>query len=84
MDGGPGTSLGTFGWIISVWAVMMAAMMLPSFAPSAAAYATLSLRRESSPSPLFVGGYLIVWSAAGVVAYGLFGLGRTLFSGDLT
>ena len=84
MDMGPGTSLGTLGWFIGVWAVMMAAMMLPSFAPTAAVYATLSLRRESSPWPVFVGGYLIVWSAAGVVAYGLFELGRTLFSGDLT
>ena len=30
MDDGPWTGLGTFGWFLSVWVVMMAAMMLPS------------------------------------------------------
>ena len=30
---------------------------------------------------LFAGGYLLVWSAAGVVAYGLFELGKSLFAG---
>ena len=29
MDNGPWTGLGTFGWFIGVWVVMMAAMMLP-------------------------------------------------------
>jgi hypothetical protein len=39
MDAGPGTDLGTLGWCTGVWAVMMAAMMLPSLAPTAAVYA---------------------------------------------
>jgi hypothetical protein len=30
MDEGPGTDLGTLGWFLGVWIVMMAAMMLPS------------------------------------------------------
>ncbi|HYB30718.1 MAG TPA: hypothetical protein VEF89_29240, partial [Solirubrobacteraceae bacterium] len=30
MDGGPGTDLGTLGWFLGVWLVMMAAMMFPS------------------------------------------------------
>ena len=29
MDGGPGTDLGTLGWFLGVWVVMMAAMMFP-------------------------------------------------------
>jgi hypothetical protein len=33
MDDGPGTGLGTLGWFLSVWLVMMAAMMFPSVAP---------------------------------------------------
>jgi predicted metal-binding membrane protein len=83
MDAGPGTGLGTLGWFTGVWVVMMAAMMLPSLAPTAAVYANLARRHEPSRSLLFVGGYLLLWSAAGVVAYGLFELGRSLFAGDL-
>jgi predicted metal-binding membrane protein len=82
MDAGPGTDLGALGWFTGVWAVMMAAMMLPSLAPTAAVYAAL-VRRERSRVVLFAGGYLLVWSAAGVVAYGLFELGRSLFAGAL-
>jgi hypothetical protein len=36
MDNGPWTDLGTFGWFLSVWIVMMAAMMFPSVAPTVA------------------------------------------------
>ena len=77
MDSGPGTDLGAFGWFTGVWVVMMAAMMLPSLAPTAAVHAAL-VRREPSRVLLFAGGYLLVWSAAGVVAYGLFELGQSL------
>ena len=30
MDSGPGTDLGTLGWFLGIWLVMMAAMMFPS------------------------------------------------------
>jgi hypothetical protein len=33
MDAGPWTGLGTFGWFLGVWVVMMAAMMFPSKLP---------------------------------------------------
>jgi predicted metal-binding membrane protein len=82
MDAGPGASLGALGWFTGVWAVMMAAMMLPSLAPTAAVYTAL-VRREPSRVLLFAGGYLLVWSAAGVLAYGLFELGKSLFGGAL-
>ncbi|HEV7564367.1 MAG TPA: DUF2182 domain-containing protein [Microbacteriaceae bacterium] len=82
MDAAPGADLGTLGWFTSVWAVMMAAMMLPSLAPTAAVYAAL-VRRKPSRVLLFAGGYLLVWSAAGVVAYGLFELGKSLFANAL-
>jgi hypothetical protein len=36
MDAGPGTALGSLSWFMGVWAMMMAAMMLPSLAPTAA------------------------------------------------
>lgn len=83
MDAGPGTSLGAIGWFAGVWAVMMAAMMLPSLAPTAALYATLARRRDPSWWLLFAGGYLLVWSAAGVVAYGVFEVGKALFGDAL-
>jgi predicted metal-binding membrane protein len=82
MDAGPGTDLGTLGWFSGVWVVMMAAMMLPSLAPTAAVYAAL-VRRRPSRLVLFAGGYLLVWSAAGVAAYGLFELGKNVFAGAL-
>ncbi len=77
MDAGPGTDLGALGWFTGLWAVMMAAMMLPSFAPTVAVQATLA-RRDLVRVGLFAGGYLLVWSAAGVVAYGLFALGKSV------
>ncbi len=82
MDAGPGTDLGAIGWFTGVWVVMMAAMMLPSMAPTGAVYAALA-RREPSRVVLFAAGYLLVWSAAGVVAYGLFELGKALFANAL-
>lgn len=83
MDAGPGTSLGALGWFTGVWTVMMAGMMLPSLAPTAAVYATLARRRDPSWWLLFAGGYLFAWGAAGVVAYGLFELGKDLLGGAL-
>ena len=83
MDAGPGTALGALGWFLGVWVVMMAAMMFPSLAPTVALYATMTRRRGSDRALLFTSGYLLVWGAAGLGAYGLFALGRTLFGGDL-
>ena len=83
MDAGPGTDLGTLGWFTGSWVLMMAAMMLPSFAPSLAAYGTRTSGGGAGRWLLFTLGYLLAWAAAGLVAYGLFELGRELFSGDL-
>src|SRR3954464_5747519 len=70
MDAGPGTDLGALGWFMGVWVVMMAAMMFPSVAPTVALYARLT-RARAGPL-VFTGGYLVTWTAAGLVAYGLF------------
>jgi predicted metal-binding membrane protein len=83
MDAGPGTDLGALGWFLGVWVVMMAAMMFPSLAPTAALYARMTQRRGWSCPLLFTSGYLLVWGAAGLGAYGLFRLGSRLFGGDL-
>jgi predicted metal-binding membrane protein len=83
MDAGPGTSLGTLGWFLGVWVVMMAAMMLPAVSPTVALYAKLTRRRGLSRSLLFTTGYLLVWGATGLAAYGVFRLGSSLFGADL-
>src|SRR5271165_6700839 len=82
MNAGPGTALGSMGWFTGVWATMMAAMMLPSLAPTAAVFAVL-VRRELSRVLLFAGGYLLVWSVAGIGVYGVFELAKSLFAGGL-
>lgn len=79
MDGGPGTDLGSLGFFVTVWVVMMAAMMFPSIWPMASVFANLQRRRREAgkltpvaATPLFIGGYLAVWTIAGLAAYGLF------------
>jgi predicted metal-binding membrane protein len=82
MDAGPGTDLGALGWFLGVWVVMMAAMMFPSMAPTAALYARMTRRRGLDQPLLFTASYLLVWGTVGLLAYGVFELGRSLF-GDV-
>jgi predicted metal-binding membrane protein len=81
MDDGPWTALGTFGWFLAVWVVMMAAMMLPSVAPTVALFSRM--KSESNLAPLlFALGYVVTWTAAGVLAFTIaFGGGRA--AGDV-
>jgi predicted metal-binding membrane protein len=71
MDEGPWTGLGTLGWFLGVWLVMMAAMMFPSVAPTVALFSRMTKRRSRLSAPLFVAGYLITWAGAGLVAFAL-------------
>jgi predicted metal-binding membrane protein len=81
MDEGPGTPPGALAWFVGVWVVMMAAMMLPSVSPTVALYARMTRSRAPWAPLAFTAGYLLSWSAAGVLAYGVFVLGREL-AGD--
>jgi predicted metal-binding membrane protein len=83
MDGGPGTDLGALGWFLGVWVVMMAAMMFPSVAPTVALYARMTRRRAPTAPLLFAGGYLLTWTAAGLLAYGFVALGRAALGDQL-
>jgi predicted metal-binding membrane protein len=83
MDAGPGTALGALSWFLGVWVVMMAAMMFPSLAPTTALYARMTRQRGLGRALLFTSGYLIVWGIAGLAAFGLFALGRSLFGSVL-
>ena len=80
----PAMELGGLGFYLTVWVVMMAAMMFPSVAPTVLMYDRLRERNrergkgaEPDATALFVAGYLCVWTAAGVGAYGLFDLVRS-------
>jgi predicted metal-binding membrane protein len=84
MDDGPGTDLGTLGWFVGVWIVMMAAMMFPSVSPTVALYSRMTRSRTPVAPLAFVAGYLVAWSAAGLVAYGLSGVGQSLLGSELS
>jgi predicted metal-binding membrane protein len=88
MDAGPGTDPGVFGFFISTWAVMMAAMMFPATAPMVAAFHDLprdgqaaGAARSAQATTLFVAAYLVVWSAAGLAAYAALTAARALDDG---
>jgi predicted metal-binding membrane protein len=75
MTGTMGLGLALF---VPIWTLMMAAMMLPSVTPVASLYArTFGDSRAPRTAGLVIG-YLAVWAAAGVPAYGLAGLGGWL------
>ncbi len=85
MHSTPGMELGSLGFYLTVWVVMMAAMMFPSVAPTVLMYDRLReghRARGNGAAPdatgLFVAGYLLVWTAAGLAAYGLFELIRAI------
>ncbi|MBV8256820.1 MAG: DUF2182 domain-containing protein [Actinobacteria bacterium] len=83
MGASPGTDLGALGWFVGVWIVMMAAMMLPAVSPTVALYARMTRERGLGRPLAFSSGYLVVWGAAGVAAYGLFALGKHVLGADL-
>ncbi len=78
MDGGPWTDLGTLGWFLGVWVVMMAAMMFPSVAPTVALYSRLTRTRSLAAPLLFTSGYLVVWGAVGALAFAVASAGGRL------
>src|SRR5712692_2813689 len=47
------------------WVAMMAAMMFPAVAPVVRLYARAAAKGHVAPLPVFVAGYLLVWSAIG-------------------
>jgi predicted metal-binding membrane protein len=81
MDDGPWTGLGNVGWFLGVWVVMMSAMMFPSVMPTVALYS-----RMTEPSrlqwPLFTAGYLVMWSAVGLLAFAV-AAGASTVAGDV-
>jgi predicted metal-binding membrane protein len=84
MDAGPGTQLGTLAWFLGIWLVMMAAMMFPSVAPTVALYSTMTKKRNPAAPLVFVVGYLLTWTAAGLLAYAVSELARRVLGDALS
>ena len=62
--------------VFGMWAVMMAAMMLPSAAPMILLYGTIARARRARGdltvgSGVFAAGYVLVWAAFALMAVGL-------------
>jgi predicted metal-binding membrane protein len=68
MPGTMGLGVGAFA---AVWALMMAAMMLPSVMPFASLYSRMLKDGRGWRLALFASGYLIVWVLAALPAYAL-------------
>jgi predicted metal-binding membrane protein len=83
MDNGPWTSVGGLGWFVSIWVVMMAAMMFPSVAPTVALYSRMTSKRSPLAPVVFAGGYLLTWAGVGLAAYGLAVVGGKVTGGAL-
>ena len=84
MDDGPGTDLGTLGWFLGIWVVMMAAMMFPSVAPTVALYSRMTRKRSPVAPLVFASGYLLTWAAAGLLAFGISEAGRRVLGDALS
>jgi predicted metal-binding membrane protein len=69
---GAGWSIAGALVFVAVWTIMMAAMMLPAAAPMILIFASAQARRAENaaiPTWIFVGGYLLVWAAVGILVY---------------
>ena len=59
-------SLGSF---FVAWVAMMAAMMFPAILPAVRLFERAADRGQTVATPIFVAGYLLVWSSIGVPVY---------------
>ena len=82
MDMGAATQLGSFASFIAFWVAMMAAMMLPGATPAVVRRTLDSGRLRTVP--LFVVGYLAVWTLFGVGVFVLYQPHGALVAGALT
>jgi predicted metal-binding membrane protein len=74
-------TMGLAAWeFVPAWTLMMAAMMLPAVGVTGSMYARTIVANRPARLSGFVGGYLVVWAAAGVPALGLASLAGRLAS----
>jgi predicted metal-binding membrane protein len=70
MDMGVATQLGSFGFFVVLWVLMMAAMMLPGAVPAVVNRAHDS--GQVRAVPLFVASYLAVWTVVGLAVFAVY------------
>jgi len=63
--------------------VMMAAMMFPSVSPTVALYAQMTKKRSPAAPLVFACGYLLTWTVAGLLAFGISEVGGRVFGETL-
>lgn len=61
---------------IAIWIAMMVAIMFPTAAPMITTFARINAQKKERgqafvPTWLFAGAYIFVWSATGIIAYGV-------------
>lgn len=83
MNMGSRFSVGSLGFFVVLWVLMMAAMMFPSVWPAVEIYGLVIRRRASAGahsfarSATFVAGYVGSWTAFGLSAFALLAVART-------
>jgi len=73
---------------IALWAVMMVAIMFPTAAPMILTFQRVQANRQQAqqsfvPTWLFVSSYIVLWSATGLLAYGVALLADDLADGSM-
>lgn len=63
-----GSSLSLLAFV-GGWVAMMCAMMFPAIVPVIVLFRSAAIRGQAAPTPYFIAGYLLVWSAVGIPAY---------------
>jgi predicted metal-binding membrane protein len=84
--GAPACHLLPLGDFVVMWTVMMAAMMLPSLAPTVLVYTAMARTRSAWPAygaMLFAVAYLAVWGLLGVPVHAALGLVRAAVPADV-
>lgn len=76
-----------FSMFVPMWVIMCIGMMLPTAVPMIFSFHTISTRRKqqgfgSSPTTMFIIGYVLLWALFGIVCW-LVGEGIILLVGDL-
>ncbi len=69
MDSMPGDEVLSLGAFLVAWLAMMTAMMFPAISPVVRLYGRAAAAGRVAPLPVFVAGYIIVWTSVGLPAY---------------
>ena len=83
MMGGAAAMTMSFGGFMLAWVAMMGAMMFPAIVPAVRLFDRAAERGQAAATPVFVAGYIVVWSAVGLPVYFAWrALAGPLSSGD--